>query len=514
MKIDILNKDVIHNIIYEINSFQNKQRKEKEWDAYQIKEGMLREYVKAELKRLFPKNHSKMRVSDVNITKKVIDKISKAYSIPPKREIPGATEEVNTSLNNIYKNGEFNCAYRNFDWILNLHKYGLFWVNYDSDLDNYYPMSLKPFEYDIIRDQNNGELECVILSYPGIEITTHGVSGSIPASISDGINQLIQESQFDSGAENKVYALWNNENHVVVVWSKKKIVSATKVDYQYSVTYVPIDGNPNNINPLGVINFVYKQKGDAIDYPVKNPITDQSINYNVIQSDILTASTMQGFGQGVLKYPAGAEILEQEVGYMTAIKLPQDTTPDSKETSFQFENPSPNLEGWQKIILTYLKQVLAEHGINSAQSIDGETEKYASGLDRLIASADVQWIIQENQEIYLELENNVFEIVKAWESLKGNKEFTQFDEIKVIYQKPTVQISDSEKLNNIKMLLDMGLVDKEGALQILDPNLSVEQAKEKIASFNAPNEAVLRLISNNKPQNNKEDTDTSGQLNG
>lgn len=497
MQIDILDKQTVHQILFETNSYQNKARKEREWDSYQIKEGLVREYVKAQLKTLFPKNHLKMRISDVNITKKVIDKISKAYSLPPQRIIPGASVDQNDSLNEIYKEGEFNCAFRNFDWIYNLHRYSLMWVNYDYEESEYEVSALKPFEYDIVRDPNSGDLLCVVLSYPDIEITTNGLKGNIPVEISDGINQLIQESQFDSGSEHKVFALWTPENHVVVIWSKKTTMTASgKKEYSYSVTYVPIDSNPENINPLGMLNFVYKQKSDSIDYPTSNPLAQQTINYNIFNSDILTAATMQGFGQAVFKYPEGSDIIEQEVGYMNAIKLPQSTMPDAKETSFEFQNASPNLDGWQKLILTYLKQVLAEHGITSSQAIDGETEKFASGLDRMIAQADVQWIIQENQENYLEVENDVFEIVKAYENLNGNFEFNEFEEIKVIYQKPTVQISDSEKLNNIKMLLDMGLTDKAGALMILDPNLSEEQAQEKLAKIDQETILVRQAVNN------------------
>jgi hypothetical protein len=321
----------------------------------------------------------------------------------------------------------------------------------------------------------------------------------MPSEISDGMNQLISESQFDSGSESKVYALWTETQHAVIVAQKKVNKTATKTNINYAITYVPIDGNPNNINPLGMLPFVYLQKGDSVDYPVSNPLASQTINYNVLNSDLLTASSMQGFGQAVLKYPAGSEITELEISYMTAIKLPQSTELDAKPTEFEYVNASPNLEGQLKVNNNYLKQILSEQGINSAQAISGETEQFNSGLDRMIAQADVQWLIQENQEMYLDLENEAFEIIKAWESLKGNNEFDQYDEIKVIYEKPTVQISDTEKLNNIKMLLDLGLKSRAQALQILDPNLSDEQAELEISEVDQPILDAARQVTENQP---------------
>lgn len=509
MNIDITDKNTVKQLLYDINSFQNKKRKEKEWDAYQAREGALRQYVKSQLQELFPKNHRKMRQSDININKKVMDKIAKSYSMPPKRSVEKGNEAQDKALLDIYKFGNFNSAYRNFDLNYNQHKYSLFWVNYDLEKEKYYPQALKPFEYDVVRDQNTGELDCVILNYPDLEITTNGIKGSIPNEISDGLNQIIQESQFDSGTESKVYALWTKDNHVVAVFQKKEVRGTGKTVYEFSVTFVPIDGNPQNINPLGVIPFVYKQKGDSIDYPTANPLPEQSINFNVLYSDLMTAATMQGFGQAVLKYPNDAEIQELELGYMTAVKLPQSTLPDAAETDFKYVNASPDLEGQQKVYLTYLKQILSEHGINSSQAIAGDVESFASGLDRLIAQADVQWLIQENQEVYFDLENEVFNIVKAWQALIGKNVWADEQELKIVYPKPTILISDEEKLKNIKMLLDLRLKSRAQALQLIDPNISEDEAQEQIDELDSEGQEIVnsfmqsRDVSNNKnPQLN------------
>lgn len=504
MEINILDKQTVQSILFDINSWQNKQRKEDEWASYQINEGLLKEYVISELRKLFPKNHRKMRVSDINVLKKVMDKISKAYSMPPQRLLPEASLEVNTELNKLYKNGKFNQAFRYFDLVYNRHKYGLLWANYDQESDQYRPQALKPFEYDIIKDQNTGVVKCVVLSYPDLEITQNGINGALPDSVSDGLNQLIAESQFDSGSESKVYALWTDTQHAVVVANKKTLKTASGTDINYAITYVPIEGNPSNVNPLGELPFVYLQKGDAVDYPVSNPLASQTINFNIFYSDMLTAATMQGFGQAVFKYPEGSEVKDVEIGYMSAVKLPQSTAPDAKDTDFNYVNANPNLDGQQKVYLTYLKQILAEHGITNAQAINGENEQFSSGLDRLIASADVQWLIKENQEQYIEVENELFKKIKAWERLKGNTMFEQYEEIKVIYEKPQVMISDTDKLNNIKMLLELGLKNRAQALQILDPNLSEDQAKEQILMIDSERMGVM-TESENTPQDKVED---------
>lgn len=480
MQINILDKNVVTLIIQDIDSIQNQERKRNEWIAYQATQGMLKDYVSTRLQFLFPKNAKKMRVSDIAVSQKVVDKISCAYSESPLRTLPGETQEASQELQKIYKQGKFNTMYQEFDEIFNLHRHGLYWVDYDLEKQKFRTSALRPFEYDLVRDPNTGEVLCVVLNYPDQSITKRQIFGSFEASssVSDGINQLITESQYDSGVESKVYALWTPTNHVVIVVRKKEIKSADgSTSINYAVTYVDIPGNPNLVNPLGMIPFVYKQRGSSIDYPTFNPLTEQTINFNVLYSDLLTAATMQGFGQAVFSYPEDAEIKELEIGYMSAIKLPQSLDPNAPKSEYKFENPGPDLEGQQKTYLTYLKQVLSQHGITSNQAISGDVESFASGLDRMIANADVNKIVQKNQQVYAELEDDVYQIVRRWEELLGVNLFRDIPELLVYYPRPTVQISESEVIKNVISLLDAGLITKEKALMKLNPNLSPDQAE-------------------------------------
>lgn len=494
MEINILDKEVVSKIIGDINSQQNVERKRKEWAAYQCTQGGLKDYVESELSALFPKNHKKMRVSDISISKKVVDKLAKSYCKGPLRTLgKDASEASKEYFNDIYKYSKFNNAYQEYDAIFNLHRHGLFWVDYDYEKKSYRPYSLRPYEYDLVRDSNNGEVKCVILNYPDLEITANQLLGSQSGvSISDGSNQLIAESQYDSGSESKIYALWTKDNHVVVVVQKKVLETGTTTRINYAVTYVDIPNNPLMINPLGVLPFVYKQKSCAADYPLINQLTSQTINFNILYSDLLTAATVQGYGQAVLKYPDDVTIKDVEIGYMTAIKLVQSSNPNAKESSFDYVNANPDLAGQQKTYLTYLKQVLSEHGINSSQAIAGDVEQFASGLDRMIAMADVQSIIEENEGVYEDLENEVFEIIKAWEKVNNSNIFSEDDELIIKFQKPTIQVSDTDKLNNIKMMLDLGLITKAKALMMIDPNLSEDEAQDQLDIINEEKKKLIK----------------------
>lgn len=512
MGINILDSNVVKLIVQDIESQQNLERKRQEWVAYQCTQGMLREYVREQLRKLFPLNGDKMRVSDISISKKVVDKVADAYCEAPIRTIPEGSDVQKKELQQIYKKGKFNGSFQDYDEIFNLHRHGLFWCDYDYVKKSFRPMALRPYEYDLVRDSNTGEVLCVILNYPDLEITQRQLEADAnPGSISDGVNQLITESQYDSGTQSKVYALWTPTNHVVVVVAKKEITLADgKTDINYAVTYVPINGNPASVNPLGRLPFVYKQKGSSVDYPTFNQLTEQTINFNILNSDLLTAATVQGFGQAVLSYPDNAEIKQLEIGYMSAVKLPQSTEPNAPKTEFKFENPSPDLAGQQKTYLSYLKQVLSEHGITSSQSIDGENEQFTSGLDRMIANADVNKIIYKNQETYKEIENEVFDIIKTYYKILGNNIFNNVEELMIYFPKATVQITESDVIKNVVSLLDAGLITKAKALMKLNPNLTEQQAQDELNSINEEKSALVESMNTQDPNDNTNgDTSTN-----
>lgn len=502
MQINILDPNIVKLIITDIDGTENLERKRNEWVAYQATQGMLKDYVTARLQTLFPKNFRKMRISDIAVSQKVVDKLANAYCESPIRTLPGESKEAQQEVDKIYKQGKFNSAYQDFDEIFNLHRHGLYWVDYDYDKKNFKTSALRPFEYDLVRDPNTGEVLCVILNYPDQDITRRQLFGSLESqsSMSDGINQLITESQYDSGTQSKVYALWTKTNHVVVVVKKKEIKNTQGTSVNYAITYVAIPNNPQNINPLGAIPFVYKQSSSAIDYPTFNPITDQTINFNILYSDLLTAASMQGFGQAVFSYPADAEIKELEIGYMSAIKLPQSMEPTAPKSEYKFENANPDLDGQQKTYLTYLKQVLSQHGITSNQAIAGDVESFASGLDRMIANADVNKTVQKNQTIYSELENEVFQLVRIWENLLGVNTFNNITDMLVYYPRPTVQISESEIIKNVIALLDAGLITKKKALMKLNPNLTPDQAEEELEELSEPVEDIEPNVPRETPE--------------
>ena len=219
----------------------------------------------------------------------------------------------------------------------------------------------------------------------------------------------------------------------------------------------------------------------AIDYPTMSPLKSQTITANQQLSELMTAANIQGVGQMVFKYPEKYENKFNKIttGLLSAVKLPQSDNPEDKPTEAAYISPSPDLAGMQAVSLSYIKQVLNEHGLKNTSAIGSEGQDFNSGLQMAIANSSTQDIIEQNQQSYVMVEKEIFKIVKAWEAFRGNTVFKDEDELNIVFRKPKVLISDSEIRANIKFDLDNGLIEKWEAMRVLDPNLSEDDAKEK-----------------------------------
>lgn len=473
MEYDLLDSSVIQTILSEIENSEEIDRKIYSWDNYQIFSGNQEAYVLEELRAKRPKSYKSYTVSNISVSSMVVNKLAKSYKEAPKRILP--TEQKADSYEMLLKEAGAERQLKEFDCYYNLHRDALFWVNYRAKEQRYFFQALQQHEYSLIRNKDTGDLECVILSYPDTTIT-----GANAYTGGDGESNLLAEQQADGGGQTKVYAMWTKEQHVVIKVVTEYLQTRSGTQVKKSIEYVPIEGNPRNINFLGIIPFVYKSKSTSPEYPTPNPIKNQTVTFNALFSELLTTANIQGAGILKFKYPEKmqGQFDQMHHGLTTALELPQSSRPDDAPTEAEYISPSPALEAQKDVYLSYLKQVLAEHGITTSQNL--EMQNFSSGIERLISQADVQSIISENQNCYTELEEEIFEIVKRWDEFLGQRKFSREDELQVIYPKPKVLISDKETLETIEKRLSLGLIEKWEALVMLDPNMSEKDAREKL----------------------------------
>ncbi len=481
---DIRLSNVAQSLIDEIDSQQFVDRRTEEYKSYKIAEGGQLAYIKDRLLTLFPKSHHTMRVSDVSLSAKILSKIAKAYKESPIRDFEGQTDK----MNDIFNDGEFDSRMAEFDRDFNRQKYGLFWVNKIEEDISFH--SLKGFESFVKVDKNTGKMKAVVLNYPDINITSNSFSDG------DQQEQTLQDSQDDTSAESRVYAMWTADFHAIWRVTEKTNVKGGAATSR-KLENVPIEGNEAMSNDLGVLPFVYRSKSSSPDLPFLNPITEQSLMYNTLNSDLLTASALQGYGQLVMSMPEDQAMSEMHTGMTTAITIPIVQGAEAQADA-KYINANPDLKGMMDTINNYVSDIVSEH-LGESQS--SGSEKFSSGLERLIANATVTDQVSMNQAIYAKMEKEIIDIIIAYGDLAESK-----DGYTVIFPKAKVMISDKETLENIKMRMDMGLMTRTEALMVIDPNLGETAADKKLEEIDKKKQEAIQTFMG-EPNANNQDKD-------
>ena len=491
---DLTDMHTINQLLSDVEGSEFIQKRKHYWKSSQVSKGDVAKYVYEEIASKRQKSKESYIVSDIYLSEIILKRIAKAYKQKPIRKV-GSSEQKTLDLDFIYEEADAERQLEEFDRTYNRDRHALMWVQYREKEDRFYFMALSPYEYFVVRDKDTGELIGVVLNYPDTTITDHD-------KFSDSKSSILSESQADGAAESTIYVMWSKDN-VVKVQVKKSNLMNGKVSKD--VTLLPIDGNPNNINKLGLLPFVYKSMDNSVDDPAINPITEQTIKFNYQHSEYLTASNVSA-GIAVLSFDESKadEFKNMNYGLTTAVELPQPSNPDKSKTEFSFVSPSTDLAGMKEACNSYLIKVLEQHGISNGAAIKEGASMFNSGIERLIADAPTQEVVTMNQKTYVKLEKEMFAIINRYLAFKRGKSFGD-DELSITFQKPKVLISDREILENIEKRINLGLMTKEEALMTLDPNLSEEEAKKKIDTINKEKQSNANGLMNGLPEADEDD---------
>lgn len=465
-----LTPELIRKLVLEIELQQNVERKKRTWISNQIRDGRLYDYVQNRLKVMYPKNWMMYSVAEYSIAKKIIDKKSRAYKRPPLRRVSG-DQNATTAYQELLKKYRFNAAMKTFDAIYNEHKYSLLACLMDTDSAGnpfHKFFALAPWEFDAVFDKD-GNLKIVILSNPGQTVKESGNG--------DAYNAITAESgDADEGINRRVYVIWTDKQHMeLIVTGKLGDINSTRIEIR------PLGPNESGVNPYGVLPFVYAPMTMDTNYPLPSPLPSQTVELNALMSVYLTSANQQ-VGVFVLKYPSDQPINMVAGSMYTAVQLPQSKNPEDARTEADFISPNPDLAGHKDAVLTYATAILDEHGLTTS-AVTGNNQTFTSALDRIIANADVQDAIEENQEMYSEVERKAYSIISAQLKSVGSNIQLPANDLVIVYPKPKVLVSDSEILENMKKMKELGIFHDWELLQVFDPNLDETQSKDKLTDI-------------------------------
>lgn len=459
--------EVRQQIIKDIKSNENCERKLEAFERYEVYNNRIKKYVKEYLLEQLDAATVKGMpiISCMNIAQRVVKREASIYSTESERVFAEGNEDDQKILEQVYEDGCFDSRMQAANECYKLNKGQV--VIQPILLDKKVQLRvLYAHQFDVIPDVDNPEKAYAYI-----------LSGFDKSRVvrSDGANQMTADRD-DYKASLERYTVWTEEFNFTMN-GKGEIISE-------AVT--------NDIGALPFVDLAETKDGEFFIRPGETD-TDFTIQYNAALSDFYNIVRLQGYAQAV--YTGNAALMPTiiKTGPTYVIRLPIDPQNPTVATDFKYVTPSPDLEGSIKFIELLVANYLTTRGIDT-KAIAGTLQSdstYASGTERLLAMIERFEASKEDVALFKQGEQRIFDIVKAWLDTYSGTEFLDQKywvsgqivnaTISVNFSEPQSIKTESEELADLKTRMDMGIADRVTALMELkgmDEDQAIEYLKK------------------------------------
>lgn len=466
-----------------IRSNENKSRKAKSLQEYEIYNGNINQYVESYLtSQLSAKTVQKMPIiSSIEICKRIVDQEASVYRQSPNREFTEISEEDKAVLDDVYSDAMADIKLLKSNRYFKLQSQSMIQI-FPKDKHIEFRV-LFPHNFDVIPHEDDPEkAESIVISafnkeqYVTKQANTSLANNSsyVVGSQRDNFNQFSAD-QDDYKAKVERYVVWSNEFNFIMDGNGKILSKDT-------------------INPIGMLPFVDVASDKDYNYFIDrgSQLANFAIQYNAALSDLANIVRMQAYSQAVMIGPKEAMPENIVVGPTSIIKLAIDPN-NPAQTDFKFVSPSPDLAGSIEFIEVLISNFLSARGLNSS-TVSGKssTEKFSSGLERFLSMIDRFEASKSDYSLYAWVEEQCFKIIKAWLLYYSGTDTLEKEywvsgsidqaELSINFVKPEAVSSDSEKLDVIQKKMDLGLIDDVTAMMELY-NYDETEAIEKLSKI-------------------------------
>lgn len=485
---EILDLNTREQIISEIKSQENIDRKNKDLKKYEIYKDQTKKWVIESLvKELSLETVARMenRASNISITRKVVDKLARCYVGGVTRVVEDDNSQA--SIDELSKKLKMNSVLKKSDRYLQLFKNTMIQVLPEkcTKEDGKYkikPKVFAPHLYDVVEDASNKEVPMIVILTDFTE-RNNGISSEIYNRESSAMtpnfhkgnrrDEKIADSPDDAGSDNREFIWWTKNFHFTTN-AKGEILS---------------DKSPEELkNPIEKIPFVNLAEDQDGEFWAQggDDLIDASVLVNVLITDMLGIANVQGWGQLVISGKNLPKILQG--GPHRAILLEHETGDPTPTLSYQTSNPP--LDAWMRMIEQYVALLLSTNQLsptNIATKLDASS--FPSGIAMLIENSEATGDIEDRQQVFKDIEPELWDIVARWHKVLFDSGIlsqelaeipTPVDtDVQLKFNEVKPVITEDQKMAILKARKDLGIDSLVDLIRIDNPELSVEQAEEK-----------------------------------
>lgn len=486
---NLLNIEDRVRLIRDIKSTENKGRKYESLRQTEIFNDRIYQHVYERLLRRSAKSTvlEMPIVSSLNLARRVTKQEASIYKQPPTRDFSDLSDDQFAAVTRIYKdmaidskmllsNESFKLQNQNHIMIVPIDGKLCLRVLRNHHLDSIDdPLNPdRPLGYVISQVEKNDVRD---FNQQGV---TSGRYDSWTRSTSDAVDQSIGDSD-DYKKQLERYVVWTDELNFIMN-GHGEIISGDDIG-----------------NPIGMVPILDVSIEKDYEYWVRqgDSITEFTIEYNALMSDVSQVVRMQGYAQAYLI--AKDDVVPQnfQIGPNFLIKLPVEEG-STVRPEFGFANPGADLGGSIAFAETMLATFLTSRGLDpTTVSGKGQVNKASSGVERLLMMIEKFEASRADFDTYERAERHLYQLVKAWHNVATGTDLLdrtyqasaipEQSELFIQYAGPELVKSEIDKVDLwsrrieageatvVDMMMDLRNVDKDQAIELLKENGTIER---------------------------------------
>ncbi len=355
-------------------------------------------------------------------------------------------------------------------------------VNYTIKLE-----PLNPYLYDVVEDFNDRTRPIVyVLSDFKYDAATNNAPVGDFAFAGRSLKEPLSISNSNKKDDKIADDPADQETGEIVWWSDA---------YHFTTNMKGEILSQDIANPIGekpLINFAIDQDG-SFWAQGGNDLVDGGIFINSIMTHNQHVGISQGYGQFWMK---GKNLPRNiKVGANKMILMEYDSTAGESAPDLGFATASPQLDSLRSLVEQYIALLLTTNNLSTSSvsaSLNANTAS-PSGIAMIIDKSESMEDVKDQRQIFIDNEPSIWRVINKWmiafrealvDDLKPLILPEGFEQNMTLnFLEPPMIMSESEKLNNLKIRKELGLDSMIDLILKDNPQYSVSQAEEKLKSL-------------------------------
>ncbi len=480
----------------------NKYRIDRAKQKLNIYEGSLLPYVEHALKMELSDSafeRARRRIPPINMLTKTVNKLSSLYTNTVIREIRSQSKN-NIDILNLYSELlNIDNEGRDSNIQLNLNKYTAFEIYISEDNVPEARLRVLPANQFLVYSDNREDL-----TQETVFIKMMGTYNKSTGEIDEVTKQHIIKSV-------NLYKLFDKDQIIVI-------------DSDGEVRTEFMQGNPEGINPYGIIPFVYVRNSKYNLLPIEDtsdiPLTTL---IPVLLTDLNYATQFMSHS---IIYAIDADISNLDGNPDSVWMIKSDTTDieeENKKASIGTIKPEVDIDKVLKLIETQLALWLDSKDIKANGMGNAGTNSLASGISKLIDEADTTKAIKSQIEIYRKAERELWYKLGIMHNLWVEQGFMVGTEVNkktdgplivnTQFEEPKVIVDEEKQIKTISDKEDRGYITHKMAVQEANPKKTEEEVNliiEIVKQESEEKRTMFMEVMDEEGQ--EEETDQENQL--